>query len=122
MQLAALFMLAAWMGRESLTLPALVLVLCMLVLFMYPFWRWWRTRRSAKVIAKVFADLDAGKFDRSRDTEAGLAYVKDHGQPRQLTQPADLRGQLAAVAPGFAITITYVGSRAAGKCSGLPRV
>jgi hypothetical protein len=57
-----------------------------------------------------------------RDTEAGLAYVKDHGQPRQLTQPADLRGQLAAVAPGFAITITYVGSRAAGKCSGLPRV
>jgi hypothetical protein len=59
MYIAALFMLAVWMGTESLTLPALVLVL-----LMYPFWlgcRWWRRRRNAKVIAKVFAD--AGKFD-----------------------------------------------------------
>jgi hypothetical protein len=56
MQISGLFMLAAWMGTESLTLPALVLVL-----FMYPFWRywrWWRTRRNARVI-----DLEAGKFD-----------------------------------------------------------
>jgi uncharacterized membrane protein YidH (DUF202 family) len=62
MHIAALFMLAAWMGTESLTLPALVLILFMLVLVMYPLWRW-RRQRSAKVIAKVFADLDAGKFD-----------------------------------------------------------
>ncbi len=62
MQIAALFMLAAWMGTESLTLPALVLILFMLVLVMYQLWRW-RRRRSAKVIAKVSADLDAGKFD-----------------------------------------------------------
>jgi hypothetical protein len=56
MQIAGLFMLAAWMGTESLTLPALVLVL-----FIYSFWRywrWWRSRRNARVI-----DLDAGKFD-----------------------------------------------------------
>jgi hypothetical protein len=46
MLIAALFMLAAWIGTESLTLLALVLVLFMLVLlFMYPFWRWWRRRR-----------------------------------------------------------------------------
>jgi hypothetical protein len=51
MHIAALFMLAAWMGTESLTLPALVLILFMLVLVMYPLWRW-RRQRSAKVIAK----------------------------------------------------------------------
>lgn len=61
MQIAALFMLAAWMGPES-TVPAL-LVLFILVLLTYPFWHWWRRRRSAKVIAKVFADRDARKFD-----------------------------------------------------------
>jgi hypothetical protein len=56
MQIAGLFMLAAWMGTESLMLPALVLLL-----FIYSFWRywrWWRRRRDAGVI-----DLDAGKFD-----------------------------------------------------------
>jgi hypothetical protein len=56
MHIAGLFMLAAWMGTESLTLPAL-----MLVLFMYSFWRywrWWRRRRDARVI-----DPEAGKFD-----------------------------------------------------------
>lgn len=60
-QIAALYMVAGWMGTESAALPALVLVV-----FMYPFWRWWRWRRrqgDAKVMAKVFADLDAGKFD-----------------------------------------------------------
>ncbi len=57
MHIVALFMLAAWMGTESLTLPALVLVL-----FMYPFWwcwRWWMKRRTAR----VFGDLDGGGFD-----------------------------------------------------------
>jgi hypothetical protein len=46
MQVAGLVMLAAWMGTESLTLPALVLVL-----FMYPFWRcwrWWTRRRTPR--------------------------------------------------------------------------
>jgi uncharacterized membrane protein YidH (DUF202 family) len=46
MYIAALFMLAVWMGTESLTLPASVIILFMLALFMYPFWRWWRSRRK----------------------------------------------------------------------------
>jgi ABC-type dipeptide/oligopeptide/nickel transport system permease component len=42
-QIAGLFMLAAWMGTESLKLPAFVLVL-----FIYTFWRYWRWWRPAK--------------------------------------------------------------------------
>jgi hypothetical protein len=45
MQIAGLFMLAAWMGTGNLTLPASVLILFMLALFIYRFWRWWRRRR-----------------------------------------------------------------------------
>jgi hypothetical protein len=56
MQIAGLIMLAAWMGTESLMLPALVLVLVMYTFWRY--WRWWRNRRNARLI-----DLDAGKFD-----------------------------------------------------------
>jgi uncharacterized membrane protein YidH (DUF202 family) len=46
MYIAALFMLAVWMGTESLTLPASVIILFVLALFMYPFWRWSRSRRK----------------------------------------------------------------------------
>ena len=59
--IAALFLLAGLMSTTGLALPALVMVLAM-----YPFWRlgrWWKRRRHAKLIAKLFADLDAGKFD-----------------------------------------------------------
>jgi hypothetical protein len=45
------------------------------------------------------------------DTEAGLAYVKTQAGQVSFTQPADLRRQLAAVAPGTAVTITYTGQQ-----------
>jgi hypothetical protein len=48
MYIAALFMLAVWMGTESLTLPALAVVLFMPVLFMYPFLRWWSRRKPVE--------------------------------------------------------------------------
>jgi hypothetical protein len=44
-----------------------------------------------------------------RDTKAGLAYVKTQAGHGRFTQPADLRHQLGAVAPGTAITIMYKG-------------
>jgi hypothetical protein len=56
MQIAGLFMLAAWMGMESLKLAALVLVL--FIYSSWRYWRWSRGRRNARVI-----DVDAGKFD-----------------------------------------------------------
>jgi hypothetical protein len=46
-----------------------------------------------------------------RDTEAGLAYVKTPAGQVSFSQPADLRGQLAGVPPGTAITIMYVGQQ-----------
>jgi hypothetical protein len=44
-----------------------------------------------------------------RDTETGLAYVNTHGGQIRFSKPAALRRQLAAVAPGTRITITYKG-------------
>jgi hypothetical protein len=50
-----------------------------------------------------------------RDTAAGLAYVKTQAGHVRFTQPADLRGQLSGVAPGTAITITYMGQQGGRK-------
>jgi hypothetical protein len=46
-----------------------------------------------------------------RDTETGLAYVKTEGRHIHFSQPADLRRQLRSLAPGTAVTITYMGQQ-----------
>jgi hypothetical protein len=46
-QIAALYLVAAWMGTSSPTLPALVLVGCM-----YPVWRCWRWWRAKRIVEK----------------------------------------------------------------------
>jgi hypothetical protein len=79
-QIAALYLVAAWMGTSSPTLPALVLVGCM-----YPVWRCWRWWRAKRIVEKpTFFEVEytdnAGCVLRALTPEA-QAWAKEHLEP-----------------------------------------